>query len=46
VWAKKGGGEVFKLDRGMGRGLRMADYITSSFDAEERQWLIWEVLPR
>jgi hypothetical protein len=39
-WAKKGGGEVYKAPRGTVRGIRVADYIKSGVDEQEREWII------
>lgn len=38
-WASKNDGRVHELPKGT-RGLRVADYITSSMDDAEREWIV------
>ena len=39
AWAKKNGGQVWVMEAGAGRGLRVSDYVISQIDAEEREWI-------
>lgn len=39
-FAKLSGGQVYVLEPGEGRGIRIADYINSGRDQEEQEWII------